>query len=524
VSTTAFTPGAHVGRYEIVKRIGAGGMAEVFLANRRDGEGRVAIKRLLPTFAHEPRFVDMFVEEARLAATLHHPNIAEVFDVGIEDELCWYAMELVDGHDVRALVAAATTRGRPMPLAIAMSIAYGITCALAYVQDPRGPHGKLNIVHRDISPSNILVSFAGAIKLVDFGIARIEKGMVTRTPSGQLKGKVPYMSPEQCRARALDGRSDLFSLGVVLYELTTNVRPFDRESEFETLDAIVRGQFIPPSQLVPGYPADLEAVVTRLLATRPTDRYPAGGALLVDLDRIVAARSLDLSDRELAAKVVALLGSQDASASALGLRAQRDDGDVTRRVAAPASLVDEPRARTRYERMSTLEEAERDHPAPAAAARVSFDRVAARELAILDSVVHGATDARELVVDAVAQLIGRAIAARARDDLETAVIALELALSAARPDPGLDALLSANEPLFLAVFTAFIGDQTRMLAVSQHLDQLIGMAIDQRAAYLMTRIDGSLSARELLATCGLAKRDACRHLCQLMLRELVILV
>jgi serine/threonine-protein kinase len=519
VSISGFTPGARVGRYDIVKKIGAGGMAEVFLARRRDGEGTVAIKRLLPTFAHEPRFVDMFIEEARLAATLHHPNIVEVFDVGIEADSCYYAMELVDGHDVRALVAAATTRGRPMPLPLALSITYGVTCALAYVQDPRGPHGRLNIVHRDVSPSNVLVSFAGAIKLVDFGIARIEKGAVTRTPSGQLKGKVPYMSPEQCRARALDGRSDLFSLGVVLYELTTNVRPFDRESEFDTLEAIVRGQFIPPSQLVPGYPADLEAVVERLLATRPNDRYPAGGALLVDLDRIVAKRSLDLSERELATQVAALLGAGG-------------DAQAARPPRAESPSLDDPRTRTRFERMVTFRDADagagKPPAVPCPAAQATFERVAAREAAILGGVAPGVTDARELAVDAVAQLIGRAIAARARDDLETAVLALELALSAARPDAGtdvgIDALLASNEPLFLAVFTAYIGDQTRMLAVSQHLDQLIGMAIDQRAAYLMTRIDGSLSARELLATCGLAKRDACRHLCQLMLRELVILV
>src|ERR1700759_3993399 len=152
-------------------------------------------------------------------------------------------MELVEGHYVRALLAVAATRERPIPLATAMSIMYGTTCALAYVHDPNGPHAKLNIVHRDVSPSNILVSFAGAIKLVDFGIARVETVATPRTASGNIKGKIPYMSPEQCRGRPLDGRSDLFSLGVVLYELTTNRRPFDRDSEFATLEAIVRGQF-----------------------------------------------------------------------------------------------------------------------------------------------------------------------------------------------------------------------------------------------------------------------------------------
>jgi len=233
--TIDFTPGAIVGRYEIVRKIGAGGMAEVYLAKPRGGheDARVAIKRLLPSFAHEQRFTDLFIAEARLASQLHHPNIAKVLDVGVDHDACYFAMEFIRGLDVRALLMAASSLDRRMPLAISISIMYGVTCALAYVQNPVGPHAKRNVVHRDITPSNILVSFDGAIKLVDFGIARVETG-VTRphTSSGQIKGKIPYMSPEQCCARPLDGRADLFSLGVVLYELTTGARPFDRHSEF----------------------------------------------------------------------------------------------------------------------------------------------------------------------------------------------------------------------------------------------------------------------------------------------------
>nr|MBA2544040.1 serine/threonine protein kinase [Deltaproteobacteria bacterium] len=459
-----------------------------------------------PAYANDRRFIDMFVAEARLAATLHHPNIAKVFDVGIDHGACYFAMEFVDGHDLRQLLAAAITRERPMSLAIAMSIMYGTTCALAYVHDPNGSHAKLNIVHRDISPSNILVSFGGAIKLVDFGIARIESGTVTRTASGQLKGKIPYMSPEQCRARPLDGRSDLFSLGVVLYELTTNTRPFDHASEFEMLEAIVRGQFAKPSLVMPRYPADLEAIVLRLLATRPTDRYPTAGALLVDLDRVIAAHALDLSNPTVVAEVNALLGRREA-------------------------VLPKPMAPVRLDRLSTaptvmdLGEARDAVLAELSAeARVPIDRIAARCDALLESIAPGTTDARDLPAAAVAQLIGRAMRTHARGDLDEAVLALELALSAARPDDGIDALLASNDSLVLAVFTAFIGDQSRMAALSQHLEQLVGIQIDQRAAFLLTRIDGTLSARELLVTCGLPEREACRHLCQLLLREIVILV
>jgi len=508
VSTTGFTPGSIVGRYEILQRIGAGGMAEVYLARPRAGpsDARVAIKRLLPSFAHERRFIEMFIAEARLAATLHHPNIAKVFDVGLDHDVCYFAMEFVRGHDVRALWATAAARGSPMPLAISISIMYGTTCALAYVHDPRGPHAKLNLVHRDISPSNILVSFEGAIKLVDFGIARVDTGAVTKTASGEIKGKIPYMSPEQCRARPLDGRSDLFSLGVVLYELTTNVRPFDRSSEYETLEAIVRGEFTRPSRLVPGYPADLEEIVLRLLSPRPADRYPSAGTLLVDLDRVVAAHDLDLSDKALAAQVVALLGKVDAPPPRSVPFAPVDGlgGDTLLGVTVPTAVITAGQL--------------------SAAARAPIDRVVARCAALLESVSPGTEDPLDLPAEAVAQLIGRAMRCHARGDREEAVLAAELALSAARPESGIDALLASSDALFVEVFTAFIGDQGRMAALSQHIEQLLGIAIDQRAAFLLTRVDGKLSASELLGSCGLPLREACRHLCQLMLRQLVVLV
>jgi hypothetical protein len=507
-----FTPGAIVGRYEIVRRLGAGGMAEVYLARvRNDPAGAsVAIKRLLPSFAHEPRLNEMFVAEARLAATLKHPNIAEVLNVGLDHDVCYFAMEFVDGHDVRTLLAAAEDRGRPMPLAISISIMYGTTCALAYVHDPKGPHAKLNLVHRDISPSNILVSNEGAIKLVDFGIARVETGASPRTSSGGLKGKIPYMSPEQCRARPLDGRSDLFSLGVVLYELTTGSRPFDRASEFETLEAIVRGELVPPSRLVKGYPRDLEDIVLQLLATRPADRYPSAGALLVDLDRVVAAHGLNLSNTALAAHIAELLGRRPVVVPREEpvVRPQLREARVAT-IPGGISLDDRRLAGSVELRPEAL---------------VPNDRVVAKCDALLERIAPGTTDARDLPASAVAQLFGHAMRYQARGDLESAVLALEIALSAARPDADIEALLATNDELIQAVHTAFLGPQSRTIALSHHLEQLVDLAIDQRAIYLMTRIEGVLTVRELLATCGLPRREACRHLCQLLLREMIVLV
>jgi len=167
----------------------------------------------------------MFLDEARLSATLRHANIADVFDLGNENGSYFFAMEYIHGQDARQIRLQAHEVGHPIPLEIALAITRGATSALAYAHDKVGPTGPLEIVHRDISPGNILISYDGAVKLVDFGIARATSRS-TETNSGTLKGKIPYMSPEQCQGQRLDRRSDLFSLGIVLYELTVGCRPF----------------------------------------------------------------------------------------------------------------------------------------------------------------------------------------------------------------------------------------------------------------------------------------------------------
>jgi hypothetical protein len=304
----------------------------------------------------------------------------------------------------------------------------------------------------------------------------------------------------------------------VLYELTTNTRPFDRESEFETLEAIVRGEFPPPSRVVPNYPADLEPIVLRLLENRPKDRYPSAGALLVDLDRVISRHSLDLSNEVLAAHILMLLGPE------------KNERKATIKIRPPAEAPEPKPVTIKADRLGTAPTImELPHPPTEPAvlspeAMVPIDRVAARLDELLETIAPGATDARDLSISAIAQLVGRAMRSLSRGDHEKAVLAAELALSAARPEDGVDALLESNESLFLSVFTAYIGDQSRMAAVSQHIEQLVGIEIDQRAVFLLTRIDGTLTARELLVTCGLPPRDACRHLSQLILRKLVVLV
>jgi eukaryotic-like serine/threonine-protein kinase len=287
------TRGAWIGNYEILRKLATGGMAEIYLARITGTAGfekLVVLKCILPSVAEDQRFVEMFLGEARLAASLHHPNIADVYDVGTSDGSLYFTMEFIHGEDARTVRSTARQAGTPIPLPIALAIVHGTASALHYAHEKTGPSGPLGLVHRDVSASNILVSFDGAIKLVDFGIARATMRQ-SKTLTGTLKGKIPYMSPEQCRNRPLDRRSDLFSLGVVLFELTVGRRPFDGESDFAILDMIVNRGAPRPTTFDSSYPMELEAIVMRLLASEPDQRYQTGEELLHDLDAFMSARN-----------------------------------------------------------------------------------------------------------------------------------------------------------------------------------------------------------------------------------------
>jgi serine/threonine-protein kinase len=282
------------GRYELLSKLATGATAEIFLARSTGTAGfekLVVIKRITPSAAQDRMLVSAFLDESRLAATLRHNNIATVVDIGGEDGNYFIAMEYVHGQDLRRIRVEATQRQRPVPLAVSLAIVTGAAQALAYAHEMTGPNGPLGVVHRDVSPSNILVSYEGAVKLVDFGIARAT-GRTTQTLTGQVRGKVSYMSPEQARGLKLDGRSDLFSLGVVLYELTVGRRPFDAGSDLETLERIVQGRYEPPTHLIAGYPPALEAVIMRMLAAEPRSRFPSANAALPELEQLMAAAGM----------------------------------------------------------------------------------------------------------------------------------------------------------------------------------------------------------------------------------------
>jgi serine/threonine protein kinase len=276
--TRVLKAGDKLGRFELIRQIAVGGMAELYLARTVGIEGfekLVVVKRILPLYLANPSFVSRFLNEARLAATLLHPNVVQVYDIGNEGGDYFFAMEYVHGEDLSLVVAAANTAGMPLSLDATLTIATGLCAGLHYAHEKTDPDGKpLEIVHRDVTPSNVLVSYDGTVKLADFGIARAMASGAATT-SGGRKGKVDYMSPEQCQARkGLDRRSDVFSVGMVLYELTVGRLPFSGETAYVVLDQIVNQDAPPPSRIVHGYPPQLEKIVLRALRRDPAERYP----------------------------------------------------------------------------------------------------------------------------------------------------------------------------------------------------------------------------------------------------------
>ena len=230
------------GQYEILERIASGGMAELYKAKRTGVEGFqkiVAIKKILPHLADDEAFVTMFADEAKLAAQLNHPNIIHIYDLGkIQAGGYFIAMEYVDGRDLQTIQQSGRALGIPLPVPLAVYVASKVASALDYAHRRRDAEGhELNIVHRDVSPQNILISYEGDIKLCDFGIAKAAS-KASKTQSGALKGKIQYMSPEQAWGKPIDRRSDLFSLGVVLHELLTGERLFGGDTDINVLEKV----------------------------------------------------------------------------------------------------------------------------------------------------------------------------------------------------------------------------------------------------------------------------------------------
>ena len=314
------------GKYRVVRDLNQGGMAQVFLAVLDGPDGYVktfVIKRILPEYARDPNFAQMFVNEAKVAAMMSHPNIVQVFEFSKEKGEYFLSMEYVSGASLDRLVRTARKVGLSPGPRVAVEVGIAVANALHYAHTFTRPDGTpLNIVHRDISPDNILLSREGVPKLADFGVVKSDLNTQVTT-AGVVKGKWAYMSPQQVASLPVDHRSDIFSLGVILYEVCTGRRLFKGETLAATVTAVMKAEVPAPTKFVPGLSPKLERILLRCLAKEPRDRYQTAADLAADLEAFRAAQSWTAGGRHLASLVNTLF--------------PRDGSDPGVRVPQPAS-------------------------------------------------------------------------------------------------------------------------------------------------------------------------------------------
>jgi serine/threonine-protein kinase len=308
--------GATIGQYVLQRQLAVGGMAEIWLATTQGPAGfqkDVVIKRILPQFANDATFVEMFLDEARLAASLSHPHIVSIFNLGKDGDSYFIAMEFIEGYDLSRLIVRAKTRGLSIPAHIAVRIVADACAGLDYAHNFVDREGnRVGLVHRDISPHNLLISRNGVVKLVDFGVAKAASS-VHKTQTGMVKGKLAYLSPEQIHAKVLDGRSDIFAMGIVLYELLTGERPFGGESELLAISAILNEPHQPMSNFRADLPAGLDEIIARALAKKAQDRFQSAAELERALELWLKEQQQLVTQRDLADFLTGLFSERPAA-------------------------------------------------------------------------------------------------------------------------------------------------------------------------------------------------------------------
>jgi serine/threonine protein kinase len=500
--------GERFGKYLLIGEIATGGMAEVFLAVHKGLEGFtkvVVIKRVLQHLSRNPDFVRMFIDEARLAARLEHPNIVRTYEFGEVAGQYYTVMEYLPGEDLFRALNRLSVSKQLMPLNMAAGIAAQLCAGLDFAHQLTDIDGRpLHLVHRDINPANVIVTYGGEVKIIDFGVAKSNAN--SQTVTGTIKGKIAYMPPEQVLGRNVDQRADIFSAGVVLWELLTGRPLFLGESEAATLYAVMNAPIRRPSELRPSVPSQLDAIVDRALARSPVDRYPTAEMMAADLERFMTHLPR-YDSRLLAGKVEALFGSTRAEA--------KRSIAQTRSLARNVSLVMRLRSEVRADLVETL-----DGPAGGAAARHTGTRVGeiapprtvagAMANSLIEAVAQPRSQRRLLIVLAIAMLACTAAGlgyALTRSEQEQEPVAPQVAQTALRIEstpPGAVVFVD-GEPTGLTTPTTLTGVTAKHLQIrleraghastSVELDVPAGATTTRQFA--LTRISGRLVISDL---------------------------
>ncbi len=317
------------GRYTILGKLADGGMAEIFLAIQHGAEGfekQVVLKRILTQYSADPQFRNMLLDEAHISMTLQHGSIVQVLDLGVAAGRYFLALELVDGWDLEKILQRAYKAEMVFPTALGLYVVAEVCRALAYAHGKSRDGKPLGIVHRDISPNNVLLSGEGEVKLADFGIAKAQRKR-EQTAAGVIKGKVAYMSPEQARGEAIDRRSDIFSVGSMLYRMMTDRLPFEANNDLESLLRVQKAEFPAPQDAKPTIPASVAAIIRRAMRLHPAERYQTAGEMLAEVERVLRTEFQSAGQTELKSWLEQL-GRRDHDPS-IG-RAPRDETGVVK--------------------------------------------------------------------------------------------------------------------------------------------------------------------------------------------------
>src|SRR3954470_13145661 len=317
------------GKYTILGKLADGGMAEIFLAVQHGAEGfekQVVLKRILTQYSADPQFRNMLLDEAHISMTLQHGSIVQVLDLGVAAGRYFLALELVDGWDLEKILQRAHKAEMVFPTALGLYVVAEVCRALAYAHGKSRQAKPLGIVHRDISPNNVLLSGEGEVKLADFGIAKAQRKR-EQTAAGVIKGKVAYMSPEQARGEAIDRRSDIFSVGSMLYRMMTDRLPFEANNDLESLLRVQKAEFAPPQEAKPTIGASVAAIIRRAMRLHPAERYQTADEMLVEVERVLRTEFHSAGQTELKSWLVQL-GRRD-DAPSIG-RAPRDEAGVVK--------------------------------------------------------------------------------------------------------------------------------------------------------------------------------------------------